>query len=460
MSKKQSQIKDVIVIGAGASGMMAAITAARRGKSVLILEHMDKVGKKILATGNGKCNYTNEYMTAECYHGDQRLLSDIRSQFDRDDTIAFFRELGIWPKVKNGYYYPNSGQALSVVEAMQMELNRLGITVVCGSQVQDLSEDYVGFVVATGTGVYKARKVIVACGLLAASKLGSDGSMIPVLKELGHRFVSIVPALCGFYASGMDFKKVSGVRCEAELTLEIDMNHAKTSKVDGKDAENRTIASDTDEKNIQKERGELQLTDYGVSGIPVFQLSNPAAKALKEKKAVAMQIDFLPEIVADELESELQRRVERVKNLHEVVLNTDAQSGEDHQASVGTRNQSDATLEQTLCGLLNQKLIPVLVKKAGIATHTPADRIDEKQLQKLVDTIKNYSVTLDKVRDFEFAQVCAGGIRTEEIDTKTLESKLVPGLYFAGEILDVDGICGGYNLQWAWSSGFVAGSQI
>lgn len=437
MSKKKSQIKDVIVIGAGASGMMAAITAARCGKSVLILEHMDKVGKKILATGNGKCNYTNEYMADECYHGDHILRQDVMTQFGRADAIAFFKEIGIWPKAKNGYYYPNSGQAASVVEALQMELERLNITIVCGCQVQELSEDYLGFAVSTSTGVYKARKVIVACGLLATSKLGSDGSMIPLLKELGHRFVPIVPALCGFYASGMDFKKVSGVRCDAELTLEIDINHAKTSNTDRKNAENRKIMSDADAKNIQKERGELQLTDYGVSGIPVFQLSSPAAKALKEKKSVAMRIDFLPEIAGGELESELQRRVERAENLHEAV-----------------------TLEQLLSGLLNQKLIPVLVKKAGISAHTPVDRIDEKQLQKLVDVIKNYPVTLDKVRDFEFAQVCAGGIRTEEIDTKTLESRLVPGLYFAGEILDVDGICGGYNLQWAWSSGFVAGSQI
>lgn len=435
MNKKQSQIKDVIVIGAGASGMMAAIMAARRGRSVLILEHMDKVGKKILATGNGKCNYTNEYMAAECYHGDQRLLTDIRSQFERDDAIAFFRELGIWPKAKNGYYYPNSGQALSVVEAMQMELKQLDIAVRCGCQVQGLAEDYVGFAVATSTGVYKARKVIVACGLLAAPKLGSDGSMIPVLKELGHRFVSIVPALCGFYASGMDFKKVSGVRCEAELTLKIDTIHAKVSSVDGKNAENREIVSDTDAKHIPKERGELQLTDYGVSGIPVFQLSSQAAKALKEKKKVSMRIDFLPEIAGGELASELHRRVERAKT-------------------------SVMTLEQTLCGLLNQKLIPVLVKKAGIVAGMQADRVDAAQLRKLTDAIKNYPVTLDKVRDFEFAQVCAGGIRTEELDTKTLESRLVPGLYFAGEILDVDGICGGYNLQWAWSSGFVAGSQI
>ena len=314
MSKKQSQIKDIIVIGAGASGMMAAITAARRGKSVMILEHMDKVGKKILATGNGKCNYTNEYMADECYHGDHILRQDVMTQFGRADAIAFFKEIGIWPKAKNGYYYPNSGQAASVVEALQMELERLNITIVCGCQVQELSEDYLGFAVSTSTGVYKARKVIVACGLLAASKLGSDGSMIPLLKELGHRFVPIVPALCGFYASGMDFKKVSGVRCEAELTLEIDINHAKTSNTDRKNAENRKITSDADAKNFQKERGELQLTDYGMSGIPVFQLSSPAAKALKEKKAVAMRIDFLPEIVGGELESELQRRVERADN--------------------------------------------------------------------------------------------------------------------------------------------------
>ncbi len=460
MSKKQSQIKDVIVIGAGASGMMAAITAARRGRSVLVLEHMDKVGKKILATGNGKCNYTNEYMTAECYHGDKALLSDIRSQFDRDDTIAFFRELGIWPKAKNGYYYPNSGQALSVVEAMQMELERLNITVVCGCQVQGLTEDYVGFAVATSTGVYKARKVIVACGLLAAPKLGSDGSMIPVLKELGHRFVPIVPALCGFYASGMEFKKVSGVRCEAELTLEIDTKNAKTSKPDGKDAENHTIASDMNEKNVQKECGELQLTNYGVSGIPVFQLSSPAAKALKEKKAVAMRIDFLPEITGEELERELHHRVARLNKSQENVSEYSSNESSRLNAKDQSFHDVESTMEQLLCGLLNQKLIPVLVKKAGIVAGMQADRVDAAQLRKLTDAIKNYPVTLDKVRDFEFAQVCAGGIRTEEIDTKTLESRLVPGLYFAGEILDVDGICGGYNLQWAWSSGFVAGSQI
>ena len=457
MSKKQSQIKDIIVIGAGASGMMAAITAARRGKSVMILEHMDKVGKKILATGNGKCNYTNEYMADECYHGDHILCQDVMTQFGRADAIAFFKEIGIWPKAKNGYYYPNSGQAASVVEALQMELERLNITIVCGCQVQELSEDYLGFAVSTSTGVYKARKVIVACGLLAASKLGSDGSMIPLLKELGHRFVPIVPALCGFYASGMDFKKVSGVRCDAELTLDIDTNNAKISKDDRNNAEN-ILAADNKRDVRMVERGELQLTDYGVSGIPVFQLSSPAAQALKDKKTAGMRIDFLPDISAEDLKWELSRRVERSRSLSEQGAN------ESRVTNTNTCDPNNTnitqTMEQILCGLLNQKLIPIFIKEAGIVVHTPAAQVNEKQMKKLLCVIKNYKITLDKVRDFEFAQVCAGGIRTEEIDTKTLESKLVPGLYFAGEILDVDGICGGYNLQWAWSSGFVAGTNV
>lgn len=410
MSKKQSQIKDVIVIGAGASGMMAAITAARRGRSVLVIEQMDKVGKKLLATGNGKCNFTNEYMEAACYHGNRQLLSDVMRQFGKEQTLTFFRELGIWPKEKNGYYYPNSEQALSVVENMQMELVRAGITTVTGCKVTHLYPDKYGFTVETSQAKYIGRKVIVACGLLAAPKLGSDGSMISIIKELGHRFLSIVPALCGFYASGMDFKKVAGVRCEANLSLYID------GKLAG------------------SEPGELQMTDYGVSGIPVFQLSSVAAQALARKQSVTMQIDFLPRISIEQLATELIRRMGRAEN--------------------------SQTMEQMLCGLIHQKLIPVILKKAGIAVHTPVVAVNECEKNELITLMKNYPVTLEKVRDYEFAQVCAGGIRTEEIDTVTLESKYIDGLYFAGEILDVDGICGGYNLQWAWSSGYVAGTNV
>jgi hypothetical protein len=206
----------------------------------------------------------------------------------------------------------------------------------------------------------------------------------------------------------MDFKKVSGVRCDANLTLLVDGTRQKC------------------------ERGELQLADYGISGIPVFQLSSPGARALYEKRQVAVQIDFLPDFSGEEVEAELRRRF--------------------------SRDGMGRSAADSLCGLLHGKLIPVLLRHAGMDVNQKAGTVDNLLLQRLTDTICAYPVTLTAVRDFAQAQVCTGGVRGEEIDPDTLESRLVSGLFFAGELLDVDGICGGYNLQWAWSSGYVAGS--
>ena len=406
MKKKGSEIWDVAVVGAGASGMMAAITAAE-DRSVLLLEHLDKPGKKILATGNGKCNFTNANMTVEHFYGSHELVESVLKQFGTEDTIAFFQKIGIWPKEKNGYYYPNSGQAVSVAEALVAECNRKKVRLVTGCNMTSLFPDKYGFQIETTQGNFRSRNVILATGLLAAPKLGSDGSVIPVLKQLGHRFSPILPALCGFLAKGMDFKKVSGVRCEVALTLVIEG------------------------KKEARERGELQLTDYGISGIPAFQISSPAVRALHAKKRVSVSIDFMPQLSLLQLEQELERRMER--------------------------DAGEKTAADTLCGLFNQKLIPVLLKHSGTDVHADAGKIN---VRKLADVIHNYQVELTQVRDFSYAQVCTGGIRTEELDVHTLESKLVPGLYFAGELLDVDGICGGYNLQWAWSSGYVAGNAV
>ncbi|MCI7244516.1 MAG: NAD(P)/FAD-dependent oxidoreductase [Lachnobacterium sp.] len=410
MSKKSTKLLDVIVIGAGASGMMAAITAARRGKSVAILERMNKPGKKILATGNGKCNFTNNNMDTSCFHGNIQLIQSVLSRFSKEEALSFFHEIGIWPKEKNGYYYPNSGQAVSVAEALKHELDRLQVPVYLEQEVLDLFPDKYGFQIKTVQTSYTCRNVIIASGLLAAPKLGSDGSMFSLIKELGHRFVPVLPALCGFYAKGMHFSKVAGVRCDANLTLKIDGNTAAT------------------------EQGELQLADYGISGIPVFQISSPAVRALYEKKSVTVVIDFLPDISLETLNTEFAMRIGKC--------------------------ETDENADRLLCGLLNQKLIPVLLKYAGIRSDEPLKNISLEKLERLSAGIHDYPVTLEKVRDFEFAQVCTGGIRTEEINEKTLESRLLSGLYFAGEILDVDGICGGYNLQWAWSSGYVAGCSV
>lgn len=349
-------------------------------------------------------------MDTSRFHGNIQLIQSVLDRFSKEDTLSFFHEIGIWPKEKNGYYYPNSGQAVSVVEAFNHELNRLHVPVYLEQEVLDLFPDKYGFRIKTVQTSYTCRNVIVASGLLAASKLGSDGSMFSVIKELGHRFVPVLPALCGFYAKGIPFSKVAGVRCDANLTLKIDGDTAAT------------------------EHGELQLTDYGISGIPVFQISGPAVRALYEKKTVAVAIDFLPEISSEMLCTEFALRMERSK----------------------TEEKAD----RLLSGLLNQKLIPVLLKYAGIHSNEMLENITSERMERLSAGIHDCQVTLEKVRDFEFAQVCTGGIRTEEIDEKTLESRLLSGLYFAGEILDVDGICGGYNLQWAWSSGFVAGCSV
>lgn len=410
MDKKKSKQQDVLVIGAGASGMMTAITAARRGLSVTVLEHMDKPGKKILATGNGKCNFTNQKLSPQCYYGDPELAEQILKQFTVEDTLAFFREIGIWPKEKNGYIYPNSGQAASVADALSAEMKRCGVSLITSCDIRQVQETKYGFETLTSTGTYRSRQLVFATGLRAAPKSGSDGSMISAIKSFGHRFAPILPALCGFEANGMEFPKASGVRTEAILSLYIEG------------------------QKITQERGELQLADYGISGIPVFQISSPAARALYQKKQVDVWINFLPDFSAELLMEELKRRFLR------------------------DTGRQDAA--ESLRGLLNHKLIPIFLKAAGISVHEATERISPEQIQTLCRQLQAFPVHLKKVRDFSFAQVCTGGIHTEEIHTDTLESRIVPGLYFAGELLDVDGICGGYNLQWAWSSGHVVGSKV
>lgn len=390
---------DVIVVGAGASGLMAALSAAAHGADVLLLEQKDKIGKKLLATGNGKCNFTNEDMDISHYYGDTELAATILGQFGKEETLRFFHELLIYPKKKNGYYYPNSEQAASVAAAFRQRLAQTDkICLRTSAEVWDIQREAGGFTVVTRKGARdRGKALVIACGLLASPKLGSDGSLFAVVKGLGHRFSPIVPALCGFYCKGADFKRLAGVRVSARVSILVD---------------GTACASDT---------GELQLTDYGISGIPVFQVSRTASMALYEKKKVVAKLCFLPELSEEELAAELAFR----------------------RARMG----ADADIPTLLCGLLPEKLTLALAK--GFVNGV-------SDLQR---RIRCFPVTVERAREFAFAQVCAGGIRRGEIEKETLASALVPGLYFCGEILDVDGICGGYNLQWAWSSGYVAGKN-
>ena len=212
MGKNTNKLYDFVVIGAGASGLMTAITAARAGKKVCILEKLDKAGKKLLATGNGKCNFTNENMSSSCFHGDKEFVDYVLNQFSVDDCLAFFRSIGIYPKNKNGYFYPNSEQASSVVQAFVYELERLGVSVFYQTNVNQIFFDKETVSISTNKGSFVGKHLIIATGLLAAPKLGSDGSLFDIIKGLGHRFNPILPTLCGYYCKGLKFKHISSMK--------------------------------------------------------------------------------------------------------------------------------------------------------------------------------------------------------------------------------------------------------
>lgn len=402
---------DVIIIGAGASGLMAAAAAASKGARVALLEHKDDIGKKILATGNGRCNFTNTDMSVNKFHGSKALIKNGLSQFNYSDTICFFKELGIPAYDNAGYIYPNSRQAASVVAAFRMELMRLHVDVKTGINITDIkpADDRTGYYIQTDKGSFKSKRLIIACGLTASPKLGSDGSLFRQIEALGHHIQKPLPALCGFSCDGLNFKKITGVRCDA------------------------TVASVIDGQMTEQNTGELQLADYGISGIPVFQISSLMSRALDKGQRVKVIIDFLPTFSDDELNGYIKDRS---------ITTTDNRS-----------------LNEMLNGLLNNKLLLELIHKSGVSPDKKGRLLTDDDCKSLTRSIKHTAVSVKKPRGLEFAQVCAGGIYTKEIDVRTLESKIHPGLYFCGELLDVDGICGGYNLQWAWTSGYIAGEM-
>lgn len=402
---------DVIIIGAGASGLMAAAAAASKGARVALLEHKDDIGKKILATGNGRCNFTNTDMSVNKFHGSKALIKNGLSQFNYADTIRFFKELGIPAYDNAGYIYPNSRQAASVVAAFRMELMRLHVDVKTGINITDIkpADDRTGYCIQTDKGSFKSKRLIIACGLTASPKLGSDGSLFRQIEALGHHIQKPLPALCGFSCDGLNFKKITGVRCDA------------------------TVASVIDGQMTEQNTGELQLADYGISGIPVFQISSLMSRAIDKGQRVEVIIDFLPAFSDDELNGYIKDRS---------ITTTDNRS-----------------LNEMLNGLLNNKLLLELIHKSGVSPDKKGRLLTDDDCKSLTRSIKHTAVSVKKPRGAEFAQVCAGGIYTKEIDVRTLESKIHPGLYFCGELLDVDGICGGYNLQWAWTSGYIAGEM-
>ncbi len=396
------------IVGGGAAGMMAAITAAGQGASVTLFERNERLGKKLLATGNGKCNLGNLDLTVEKYHtGNPKRLAAQLDRFGTEATIAFFETLGLMVKQKNGYLYPLSEQAASVLDVLRFEVERRSnIRVVLETKIDRIERDGKRNRICLWSGkrLYTFDRVILACGGKAAPRTGTDGSGYRLAEMLGHRLVPVVPALVRLRCREDWLKGVAGVRAEAELTLL------------------------QDGREVAKERGELQLTDYGISGIPVFQLSRMANYMLLGKKEPEVRINFLPEAQENFVREQFKIR----------------------------RALEKSTVEEYFTGLLNKKLMALFIRLEGLKPSQYVSGAAREKLAGVYERCRGLTVHVTGSNSFDSAQVCAGGVPMEEV-TDSLESKLSAGVFFAGELLDVDGRCGGYNLQWAWCSGYLSG---
>ena len=402
-------MRHVAVIGGGASGMMAAITAASNHAEVTLIEHNDRVGKKILSTGNGRCNFTNMVQEPICYHSeDPSFPWKIIEQFPAQETIRFFLQLGVYSKNRNGYLYPNSDQASSVLDALRMEMKRLHIQILTDTECSEILPEKNHFLLKTTQGSLHADTVILAAGSKAAPVTGSDGSGYALAKQLGHHILPVLPALVQLRCKENFYKSVSGVRIQGKVAIY---------------ADRQCLAEDC---------GEIQLTNYGISGIPVFQVSRYASKALYEKRQVKAVLNFMPDFEEIQFLTFLKNRIAA---------------------------RPDKTLDEFFIGLFHKKLSDLWIRLSGIERKKQVHRLTEEELFKMIHLIQKFETQIIASNSFEQAQVCCGGIDTREVNPDTLESLYIPGLYFAGEILDVDGLCGGYNLQWAWSSGYVTGKE-
>lgn len=401
--------KKIVIIGGGASGLIAAIVAARNGANVVILEQMDKVGKKILATGNGRCNITNIYANSSNYHGScKNFSSTVFEKFSVDQTIDFFENLGIHTKIENeGKVYPNSDQASSVLDVLSYEVNRLKIEEKCGEEVINIKKSKNDFIIKTVNNRYESECVIVASGGMASPKLGSNGSGYELVKKLGHKITDIFPALVQLKLEGKFFKKITGVKFIGVAAIV------------------------SDKKIKRQEEGEILFTNYGISGPPILQLSRLASEFTMKNENVEIHLDLFPKYNFKQLEAVMVKRINQM---------------------------SYKTIEDCMIGLINKKLIRVVLTEAGIKdVNITCENITIKQIRKIVSLLKKWVFKVTGTNSWMQAQVTAGGVKCHDISEKTLESKLVKGLYLTGELLDLDGDCGGYNLQWAWSSGYVAG---
>ncbi|NLM44230.1 MAG: NAD(P)/FAD-dependent oxidoreductase [Clostridiales bacterium] len=400
----------IAIIGGGAAGMIASIVAARNGAQVTVLEQLPRVGKKLLATGNGRCNITNINMGIEYFHGSNRdFAKTVIGRFNQKTTIEFFEDLGIHCVVESGgKIFPASGQASSVLDVLRFEMQQLGVVELCESRAETIAYGKKGFKIRVkGKDTITADKVILATGGKANPSLGANGSGYDLAKALGHKIIEPFPSLVKLKLDAPFLKSLSGAKINGEAAIEVDG------------------------KILRQENGEILFANYGLSGPPILQLSRTAGEQLSMGKKVNIVLDLFPEMSLQEFEELLEKR---------------------------TSLRGDKPLAFSFVGLINKRFINVLLKEAGITDlHMPCRDITKSELKAIANKMKRWIMVISGTQSWSEAQVTAGGVDVSQINPDTMESKIVPGLYFAGEIIDIDGDCGGFNLQWAWSSGYIAG---
>jgi hypothetical protein len=411
---------DAIIVGAGASGLITAVTAARRGKNILLIEKNENLGKKILYTGNGRCNLTNENVTEDCrkpvhYHGQNpKFAMSPLNKFGLDDTLTFFNELGLeFIKESDGRYFPSSDQAQSVVDVLKFEVENLPIAVIDSTRVTmiEINRNTKNFEIFTFRGkTYFAPKLVLATGGQSYPVFGSSGDGFEFAKSLGHKIVPTFPAYVPINVNSPICQKCQGTKVETRIKVF---------------ADGKLVAENT---------GVMLFTHFGLSAPAILELSREISYQISilHKKA-ELEINFLPNVKLNELD--------------EYFINKWSKS-------------PNKTVGFSFTGTLPRKLLPAILETEGIDASVKCREVSRAQRQEIIKLLTQYKFEVESTRGFEEAHFTAGGVDTKEIDPQTLESKLVPGLYFCGEIMDIDGDCGGYNLQWAWSTGAVVGEKI
>ena len=400
------------IVGGGASGLCAAVCAGRSGgfDRVLLLERGPRVGKKLLATGNGRCNLTNRFFSPENYRCRKGSAPDFVkpafAAFGLTETLAFFESLGIVPYEEDGgKLYPRSLQAAAVLDALRLEAEALGTEILCDTEVTELRPTAEGFLLLTANGRFRANRVLIAAGGPASPKLGGSDSGAKLLERLGHKVTPLIPSIVQLKTQTDSIRPLTGIKFTGNVTLVCGQEHFT-------------------------ETGEVLFTEYGLSGPPVMQLSCRAGRMLHQGRSPELFLDLAPEYGEAGLFQFLARRAEE---------------------------RPRVLLENYLVGMFHKRVGQTALKAAGIAPLSrKAGSLSAQEIQALAAQLKGWRLPVTGTMGLGNAQVTAGGADLSGFDPETLESRLVSGLFACGEVLDIDGDCGGFNLQWAWSSAMLA----